>query len=371
MQRFTFDIFARDFTAPDPILPGLEWTVERYSTKSYGGPYEAIVSAKGDLMTLWELLTVLRCPVNIRAQQGDIVWWGYISSVDITTINPFAENSLPIQVSSSLESMSNRIAVAWNEQEAGGNLGERQTTAWIDDTWSQGLYGVKELLASGGDLTTEDLVLNAQQTLLNQKRLPITEITFRQNLPSRATVRCFGWWQSMAWKYANIATENVVDTAVQLQNLCTTYGQFFRSVDCNFTSGVDANEFQDGDTTALKVAEALMTAGTTNYRRMLVYVDIDRRLRIFEEPLTSAPYFQHSDGNLYDAYGVPLRPELCPSGNWVRLLDIIPPNINLETVANPDFRFIESSEYDAKTELLSCQYRDAPDPFDIGINTDG
>jgi len=206
MQRLTFEMFNRDFGNPDPLLPRLEWQVDRYSSKAFGGPYEATVSARGDMMSLWELLEVLRCPVQIRAAQGDVLWWGYVSSIDIITVNSLAQNTLPIQVSASLETMYNKVAVAYNKAEAGGSIGERQTTAWASDTFSQGYYGVKELLASGGDLNNQTLAENARDTLLSQKRLPVTEITFRQSLPSRATLRCFGWWQSLAWKYANVAT---------------------------------------------------------------------------------------------------------------------------------------------------------------------
>src|SRR5512139_3936338 len=151
MQRMTFEIYNRDFGTPDPSLPRLEWQVERYSTRAFGGPYEAIVQARGDIMSLWELLEVLRCPVQIRAPEGDVVWWGYVSEVDIIAVNPLAQNNLPIQASASLETMFNRVAVAYNEDD-NGSIGERQTTDWLDDDHSQNIYGIKELLASGGDL---------------------------------------------------------------------------------------------------------------------------------------------------------------------------------------------------------------------------
>ena len=104
---------------------------------------------------------------------------------------------------------------------------------------------------------------------------------------------------------------------------------------------------------------------------MISYVDLDRRCRIIEEPTNAEPRYQHSDGKLYDAYGVPLRAETAEAGYWVRLVDIIPPNINQEMLAQPDFRFVESAEYDVKTDLVNLTYRDALDPFEIGINVDG
>jgi len=82
-----------------------------------------------------------------------------------------------------------------------------------------------------------------------------------------------------------------------------------------------------------------MWMGTANKRRMLSYTDSDRRVRIFEEPLNTAPLYQHSDGLIYDKYGVPMRNAQAESGYWVRLTDIIPPNINQEMLSNPDFRF--------------------------------
>ena len=371
MERLTFEIFNRDFSAPDPVLPRLEWQVERYSTHAIGGCYEAIVSARGDVMSLWELLEVLRCPVQIRAAEGNILWWGYINAVDIVTVNPYAQNQEPIQASASLETMYNRIAVAYNIETDDGSTGERATTAWADDDFSQDIYGIKELLATGGDLNNATMAENWRDVLLDQKRLPISEITFRQTLPSRATIRCFGWWQSLNWKYVNIATDTDVDTATQIVSMCNTYGQFFSDVDCQILSGITSTTFRDGDATALYNVEKLMNAGTTNKRRILSYVDLDRRVRIFEEPNTDYPRFQHSDGNMYDGYGVPLRASTAESGYWARLTDILPPNINQEMLANPDFRFIETCEYDVKNDLLNLTYRDALDPFDIGVNIDG
>lgn len=371
MERLTFEILNRAFSSPDPILPRLEYQVERYSTKAMGGPYEAIVTARGDMMSLWELLEVLRCPVQIRAEEGDLMWWGYINAVDIICVNPYAQIALPIQASASLETFANRIAVAYNIETNDGSTGTRETTDWLDDTYSQSIYGIKELLASGGDLNNSSMATNGRDVLLSQKRLPISEITFRQNLPSRATIRCFGWWQSLNWRYVEIDSTGESDTAAQVVNLCRDYGQFFTNVNSDLVSGIVGIEFRDGDGTALYNVEKLMWMGTANKRRMLSYCDNDRRVRIFEEPLNTAPLYQHSDGRVYDQYGVPIRSAQAASGYWIRLTDIIPPNINQELLANPDFRFIESTEYDVKKDELNLTYRDALDPFEIGMNIDG
>jgi len=371
MERLTFEILNRAFSSPDPLLPRLEYQVERYSTKAFGGPFEAIVTARGDLMSLWELLEVLRCPVQIRAEEGDVVWWGYINAIDIITVNPYAQIAMPIQVSASLETFANRVAVAYNAESDDGTTGERETTDWVNDTYSQGIYGIKELLASGGDLNNSVMATNGRDVLLAQKRLPISEITFRQQLPSRATIRCFGWWQSLNWLYVDIDSETQTDTATQIVNLCRDYGQFFVSVNSDVISGIASTEFRDGDGSALYNIEKLMWMGTANKRRMLSYTDTDRRVRIFEEPLNTKPMYQHSDGRVYDQYGVPMRSSQATSGYWVRLTDIIPPNINQEMLSNPDFRFIETAEYDVKKDQLNLTYRDALDPFEIGMNLDG
>jgi len=370
MERLTFEILNRQFSTPDPLLPRLEYQVERYSTKAFGGPFEATITARGDMMSLWELLETLRCPVQIRAPEGDVVWWGYVSAVDIIAVNPLAQNNLPIQASASLETMFNRVAVAYNEDD-NGSVGERQTTDWLDDDHSQSIYGIKELLASGGDLNGQYVAENGRDTLLAQKRLPITEITFRQSLPSRATIRCFGWWQSLGWRYSLIEASEDMDTAEQITQLCRTYGQYFVSVNSDVISGIASSEFRDTDATAQTVVENLMVAGTANKRRILSYVDANRRVRIYEEPLNTSPFYQHSDGKLYDAYGVPIRQVLVPSAQWARLVDIIPPNINQEMLAQPDYRFIETCEYDVKKDQLNLTYRDALDPFDIGVSIDG
>jgi len=361
MKRLTVEIVSRDFIEP-LILPRLEWQVKRYSHAALGGPYEADIAVMGSDEALWQLTEMLRCPIIIRDEKGQAVWNGYINEIEIIAAGQFGNSPAPVAFSVGLTQMFNRIAVAYTRINIDGVM-ERATTDFADDLFSQGIYGIKENVATANNLS-DAAAEQARDTLLAQKRLPVPEITFRESLPSRAVIRCLGWSQSLSWKYAKVLTTGNVDTAVQAQYYLDTYGQFIRVVQNEIgTSGVLSTEYREGDRSALYELEKLCQVGTTNDRRMLWRMTRDRRAELYEESSSETLYFQRSDGSILDPYGVSIRNEAVEAGYWVQIIDVVPPSVNATSISSPELRFIEEVEYIVDSDELRFKYRDALDPF--------
>lgn len=498
----------RGFTAR-LARPNLKFTVNSQSFAAIGGPKEASVSIQGGEISLWDAINMLRLPVEIyEDRRGRAVWWGYVHQA---TVRRGA-----LEVAVSLDSMFNRVAVAYSYLAAGSeSAGERKTTAWADDLDSQGEFGIKELLSSAEGNMSDAAAEAIRDAVLTAQRWPQGGLAQTGNARARAgskktlgaTLNCRGWWQTLGWKQANVATANTVShtpavtddagigydttyskyaqsfavgnfsmraisitaqykktntptdnitislqadvngapsgtalasvtfaittltgtyailthvftaaytlppnstfwivwersgalstndvklgvtrpgtytggklryystsdslwhddpgnadayfafnqdnsivSTTQIQDLITQYGQFLTATDLE-TSGVALPSYQDGDSSALAAIEALMAAGGTNGRRLLAEVDVNRRVRIYEEPAPSTAALwmddnavvHESGGRLANVYQPPL-------GQWVRLKDVIPGVVDLTKIVDPSLQFIEESSWSA------------------------
>lgn len=185
--------YQRDFSGPRAAA-GVTWVVNRYSHAAVGGPVRASLTAYGDVHALWELVELLRCPVELAGETGQAVWWGYVADVTVRV------NALEIGVS--VQEMANRVAVAYSRVAPGtATVGERATTSWAQDGESVTAYGTKERLfglAGATDAAAEA----ARDTWLSVRRWPVVLVSgsgARESLS--ATVICHGWWDTLDWTY--------------------------------------------------------------------------------------------------------------------------------------------------------------------------
>ena len=205
-MSFNIIISKRDFSTA-LSQPNLAYQVTRHSWDAIGGPDQAEITATGEDMGLWSLMNKLRCPIEIQNKDnGEFVWWGYVSKVLI--------QSAGAQVGVSLDEMYNRIAVAYSYVEGGSNTaGERKTTGWIEDTDSSAEYGEKELLQSLGSGSTLASI-HRRDTLLDQRKYPVPMVDWRgMTGETKAVISCRGWWHSLGWTYytQNAGLENHED----------------------------------------------------------------------------------------------------------------------------------------------------------------
>lgn len=370
-----FEMMERDFS-PCLSFPSLKYEVDWYSFAAVGGPKQAKIKVRGNDLDLWRLIERLRSPVKIRSKKGDATWWGYIAEVQATVrdLNAKGPQGRWVRVGVALDSMRNRVAVAYSYVEPGENtVGKRATTAWVDNTESQSEYGIRELMWSGSGSTPTHAEAARDMKLAQCKLpVPIIDVIGSGQKTSGAELYCSGWWDTLGWRYYQNTNDSSVDTATQVQTIATAKGQFIAAVDMDVSAGISISEYKDGDGTALFEVEELLAMGTSNSRRMLATIDENRRMRVYEEPPdTDRPYLMQTDGTLCDPNGTPIRRELCTCGVWARLADVVPPSVNSSLLARPELQFIEEMEYDVKKNQLTPTARGAMNPWDVGTVIDG
>ncbi len=366
----------RNFVTHYTSLP-LDYKVRKYSWSVIGGPKQATIEAFGPDTDLWRLAEMVRSPVIIYSDEADPVWWGYVAEVRLTVKsesairNPLINQRVTAGVS--VDAFYNRIAVAYTKLVAGDDsIGERDTTAWVDDDDSQAEYGIRELLWTK-DNATQTHAEAARDMKLEQVKLPIPVISQYTGLrESSAKIICRGLWDTLGWQYYANAGTTEVATSTQAETILGAEGQFFSGIDLEIASGINTNEYRDGDATALFEVNQLLEMGTDNNLRMLAAVTLARRVEITEENgISINPHLIGADGSWYDGQGHEIRRSTCPVGIWARMKDVMPPSVDSSALANPALLFIDENEFNVETGRLDHRARGAPDPWGFPTIRDG
>ena len=329
MPNLSVVFYNRNFTGRVPSSVPVR--VDRYSWSMIGGPDKAYLQASVTA-DKWELMKLLRCPVEIYGDDGSAVWWGYVNRVSV----PNGDNQ---RVGKGLDELYNYIIASYTDGD---------TTA-TSEAQSIAEYGQKEKRIN---------ISNANQTQAEQQRdiylaehqYPSIEFDFsggRQEIQ----IECYGWYKSLDWKYYADSDQTNTANETQIQSIVTSAGQFLNGSVIEDATGFTSNEYRDGTTTALTSVNQLLNAGTTNTRPLLAYVDKDRYLHVYEraaEPLEPS-YLLQQDNKLTTLPGDVIADQECRVGVWAKLKDA--PGVDM-----PAF-FIESAEYDASENRTS--YRPA------------
>jgi len=180
-------------------VPNVTFDVKRHRTATYGGPMDAEITASGHEDELIALYNLLAYGVELVSDEGDVVWWGRVNEVRVT----IGANV----IGWTLDSMYNSIAVAYSLTDpVTGTSGERRTTSASTDSYSQALYGVKELLQTLSSATdTQATALQAM--LLDRYKLPVATIepVGGGNKAPKAQILCSGWYDTMRSRYATVS----------------------------------------------------------------------------------------------------------------------------------------------------------------------
>lgn len=351
----------------------LEYKPERFSHSAIGGPKTARIKVNGNDNDLWQLIELIRCPIDIYSDSGECLWWGWIADIDATA-KASGGSFERVKIGATIDTMYNSIAVAYNKVDVSTGLQERDTTTWADDLLSQSEYGIRELLWSSSSATTTHA--NAARDMrLQQSRYPQAIIVPVDDTNSGGVITCRGWWDTMSWRYYGNSGTATVDTANQCGTIMISKGQFFGNVLIDVTSGITIREERDGDGSAMYELLEMLKMGTTNYRRMLVEIDKNRNVRIYEEPAKSSTTYQLlASGGAIDKGGGEIRRELAPSllaGNWAKWKDIIPPSVDTTILSDPGVVFVEDCEFDIEKNKLIVTPRGDLDPWNFPRTKDG
>lgn len=143
--------------------------------------------------------------------------------------------------------------------------------------------------------------------------------------------------------YNNVLTE----TSQQLQNILTDAGQFLRTIFINNRSSLYAESYRNGDTTALTEAEDFLEIGTSNNKRLLARVNLDRTVDVWEQPdeTTNPPVEMRSDGKLYYPAGSQVEEHFDPTGKWISIEPILWGAIETTTLTGKKSFFCDEVEW--------------------------
>lgn len=339
-------------------LPRVTWQPQRLSWRAVGGPDRAELGAQGDATSLWDLISFLRCPVAFQTDEGEAVWWGFVAEVEVQVD--------AIQVAVSVDTMANRVAVAYAYTSPTNTIGTRATTAYVEDADSVAEYGTFERLeASHTDDTSTAAAL--RDSVLAAYKYPVPQITVSPGARGvRATLHCRGWWDTLSRRLYDNAGTDAVETTEQIEDIIAAAGEFVTAIDLVDASGVSSLEYRDGDTNAQAEIEKLLERGSASGLRMLAEVTRERVLRIHEEPASgSEDLLLSSDGTLRDRFGALMLPGESPAGKWARLQDVIPATANTDYLADAGKIFIESAEWDETKGRFSRLEPRGPSVFDV------
>lgn len=171
------------------VNPTLQIRHRYHRSSIMGGPIVAEIEIAGSQNALWELLTWLRRPVEIRNDHGQPVWWGLVNEVRIGFGG--------ITVGVGLDNMANTVAVAYSDVEPDGTP-VRGTTTWVSDSASVSRYGTKEILDTMGEAGLAAAEAR-RDALLANRAWPRGVPSAGQSAPQVATVLCIGWIETLRW----------------------------------------------------------------------------------------------------------------------------------------------------------------------------
>lgn len=160
------------------------------------------------------------------------------------------------------------------------------------------------------------------------------------------------------------------ETTRQITQMVTDVGDSFTATDLIHTSGIYTNQYRDGKTKALDELVDLLESGTTNDRRLLAKVTIERILRIYEQPAQTAEaqILQAEDGSLRNLAGQPLEHGRLCAGQWIERTDI-PQTVAALTKLSPFFA--ERCEYDCQRNTMRIEPQGTASAYDVGTVVQG
>ena len=116
-------------------------------------------------------------------------------------------------------------------------------------------------------------------------------------------------------------SNNNVNSAYQASDLAIRYGQHFAAV-INDATGLIMPSYKSGDVKARQSFEDVLKIGESGGNRLLCNVDVNRIMRIYEEPdNTTVGYYMDKAGQFTDNSGAIVPGHLVEPGKWIKAKD--------------------------------------------------
>jgi len=178
----------------NPIIGNYKTEPIYFSWSAFGGPQVSHLKLTGSLRSLIASLRLLRSPVTVYADTTSPVWWGYVREVTIY----FGE----LQIIATLDQLFNKVKVQYSFLSPDNHMADQSETAWVENTPSQTLFGIKELIIHRSKID-DDFADNLASTFLDGHAWPGSEFSqsHLDDPTAYAVVKCAGWFETLNWKY--------------------------------------------------------------------------------------------------------------------------------------------------------------------------
>ncbi len=254
-------------------------------------------------LALTALTTWLGGKLVATGPDADIIAEGLLTGIDAT----FGDESRSV----SLEPMANRIRVKYTV--AAGGSG---TTSAVDDTASQALYGIKEIVQSFETTDATDAA-NKATRLLAELKNPRMDRRSRAGTGGKTAngaqlrLTLSGYYATLDWLTTSSTSVTSTDTGTQVGSLITSY----RSTNANFvaastiaTTGRSAPETITDGTTYRKAIEDRLASGNSSGQPLAWGVYEDAIFLVTNPGAAATPdtvtYRRYlGDGRIYNAAG--------------------------------------------------------------------
>lgn len=164
--------------------------------------------------------------------------------------------------------------------------------------------------------------------------------------------------------YAN----ELIETTQQIQNYLMQYGEVLNGLRIDVRSGIYSESFRSGDTTVYDELKAHLETGTSNYRRILSRINIDRTVDVWEQPdETSLPEIEYrTDGRIYFLAGSEVESGFDPVGKWVSVIPITKSSSYFSAINGMNNYFVDACEWDSEGKP-SIRPSDWKNPYSVRV----
>jgi hypothetical protein len=146
--------------------------------------------------------------------------------------------------------------------------------------------------------------------------------------------------------YAN----ELIETTQQIQNYLIQYGEVLSGLRIDVHSGIYSESHRDGDTTVYDELKAHLETGTSNYRRILIRINIDRTVDVWEQPNeTGLPEIEYrTDGRIYYLAGSEVESGFDPVSKWISVIPITKSSSYFSAINGMNNYFVDACEWDSE-----------------------
>lgn len=327
-------------------------------TNQVGGGYRkatfslAMTEAERDYFIEWGV----GLQVTVRAGCGTVAWRGYVNTVDAKlgatdySIGPFTE-------------VANRVKVTYQTKQYDTNPpigGSQLETGWAEDKLSQQIYGVREVVVSGGEgnaTQMENLRDNYLRDMAYPKKAPRITPYKSDSADAKVTFDCVGAIDLLDKKLYSDESDNT-DSAIEaliLAILQADPNDIFSIVETFLdASGLTLPSYRDNYdyATLLSLIKDALGYGGSGERYMIGFFAEGRALHYRKVPSDVEYIWDSRSGVVTTPGGTIVGPCLVQPGKWVVVADALPhspmPAYGIETLRrSPIAFFTESVTYTA------------------------